>query len=79
MTFTLHPEIEYPNTRVMYESDCEKVKLQFTKNMVIGCGRQKALVTMDPYNSLEANINKDLVGSRGAFILVIDDQGKDHY
>ena len=46
--FKLHPEIEDLNTRVMYESDCDKVKLQFARNKVIGWDGSKALVTMDP-------------------------------
>ena len=33
---------------------------------------------MDPYNSFEANMCKDLVGSGGAFMLVIDDRFEDH-
>ena len=33
---------------------------------------------MNPYNSLEADIHKDLVGSRGKFALVIDDRREDH-
>ena len=64
--------------RVMYKSDCNKVKLQFVRNAVIGCDGSRALVTMDPYNSLEANIHKDLVGSGGAFMLVIDVRREDH-
>ena len=63
----------------MYDSDCGKVKFQLVRNTVIGCNGSKALVTMDPYNSLEANIHKDLVGSRGSFMLVINDQQEDHY
>ena len=56
----------------MYESDCNKVKLQFKRNAVIGCNRYKALVNMDTYNSLEADIHKDPFESGDAFILVID-------
>ena len=68
--FTLHPLIEDLNTQVMYESDCEKVKLQFAWNTIIVSDRLKALVMMDPYNSLEADIHKYLVGYGGALILV---------
>ena len=39
--------------------------------MVIGYEVLKALVMMNPYNSLYTNVYKDLVGSRGAFVLVI--------
>ena len=58
--------------RLMYESDCDKVKLQFGRNTVIGCSGLKSLVVMDTYNSLQGNIHKDLFGYVGAFILVID-------
>ena len=54
------------------------VKLQFTMNAVIGCNGLKALVTMDPYNSLRENIHKDIVGSRGAFMMAIDTWREDH-
>ena len=77
--FTLHPAIEDINTRVIYESGCDKVKLRFARNTAIGCDGSKALVTLDPYNSLEADIHKDLVGSGGAFTLVIDARREDHY
>ena len=46
--------------------------------MVIICDISKALLTMDPYNSFEVNMCKDLVGSGGAFMLVIDDRFEDH-
>ena len=62
----------------MYEYDYEKVKLQFSRNTVFGCNGSKALVTLDPYNSLESDIHKDIVGSRGAFILVIDAECEDN-
>ena len=55
----------------MYEYDCDKVKLQLARNTVIGCNGLKDLVMMNPYNSLYTNVYKDLVGSRGAFVLVI--------
>ena len=72
MPFALHPEIEDLNTRVIYEFECDKVKLKFARNTVIGWDGSKALVTMDSYNSLEADMHKDLVGSGGAFMLAID-------
>ena len=62
----------------MYEYDYEKVKLQFSRNTVFGCNGSKALVTLDPYNSLESDIHKDIVGSRSAFILVIDAECEDN-
>ena len=64
--------------RVMYESDYDKVKLQFARNTVIFCNRSKALVIMDPYNSLKADICKDLVVYGGLFVLVIDAWREDH-
>ena len=70
--FMLHPEIKYFNTWEMYESDCDKVKFQFTINMFIGCNVPKAFVTMNPLNSFEANIHKNIVGSVGVPILVIN-------
>ena len=72
MTFMLNPEIEDVTTWIIYESDCDKVDLKFTRNTVIGCNRSKSLVAMDTYNSLKADIHKDLVGSRGKSMLVID-------
>ena len=63
----------------MYEYDWNKVKLKFTKNMVIDCNRLKALVIMDPYNSLKANTHKELFGYGGSFMLVIDNWRGDHY
>ena len=78
MPFTVHSEIEYLNTRVMYESDCDKAELQSARNMVIGCERSKAPVTVDPYNSPKADIYKDIFGPRGSFILVIDAQREDY-
>ena len=69
----IHPGIEYVNMWVMYEFDCDKVKLKFTRNKVIGCNGSKALVTMDLYNSLKANIHKDLVKYGGILMLAIDD------
>ena len=62
----------------MYESDCDKFKLKLARNTVIGCNGLKSLVTLDPYNSLEADIHKYLVGSRGGFVLVINSQREDH-
>ena len=62
----------------MYEYDCDKVKLQLERNTVIGCNGLKDLVMMNPYNSLKADIHKDQVGPRGAFILVIDARREDH-
>ena len=56
----------------MYEFDCDKVKFNITKNKVIGCNGSKALVTMDLYNSLKANIHKDVVASGGTLMLAID-------
>ena len=56
----------------MYDSDCDKVKLKFISNTVIGCNIPKALLTMDTYNSLEADIHTYLVGFRESFMLVID-------
>ena len=72
MPLTLHPEIEDVNTRVMYESDCNKVKFKFLGNMVIGCDRSKAFVMMDLYNSLKDDMHRDLVQYGGAFMMVID-------
>ena len=46
--------------------------MQLVRNMVIGCDGSKALVTMDPYNSIKSDITKDIVGSGGAFMLVIE-------
>ena len=62
----------------MYKSDCDKVKLKFTRNTVIGCNGLKALVKMDPYNSIKYDTNRDLVGSGGAFMPVIDAWNEDH-
>ena len=70
--FTFHPEIVYLKKWVMYYSDYDKVMLQFARNTVIVCDGSNYLAMMDPYNSIEANIHKDLVGCRGAFMLVID-------
>ena len=75
----LHPELEDPNTQVMYESDWDKFKLQFSSNTVIGCNVFNALVLMDPYNSLEADMHNDIVGSVGALMLVINVLREDHY
>ena len=69
---TFNPKIEYFSTRVTYESDCNKVKLQLASNTVIDCNGFKALVTMDPYNSLESDIHTDIVVSGGSFVLVIN-------
>ena len=63
----------------MYESDWEKVKFQFARNGAIGCNLSKALVMMDPYNLLKANIHRDKFGTGGAFILMIGDQRDYHY
>ena len=46
--------------------------------MVIHCGGSKAPVTMNTKNSLEANIHKDIVRSRDAFVLLIDAWREDH-
>ena len=62
----------------MYEYDCDKVKLQFTSNTVIICNVPKTLVNMDPYNSLWDDIHKNLVGSRGVFMIIIDDLFEGH-
>ena len=62
MTFELHPEIEDLNMQVIYDSDCNKIKLQFMWNAVIGYYRSKDIVMMDPYNLLEDDIHKDIVG-----------------
>ena len=62
----------------MCEYDCNKVESQLTRNTIIGCDTPKALMTMDPYNSLGANIHKDVVGFGGVFILVIDSWHDDH-
>ena len=78
MPFALRLSIEDVNTSVMYEYDCVNVKLRFTRNTDIGCDGSKALVTMDPNNSLEASIIKYLVGSRGTFMLLIDAWSEDH-
>ena len=56
----------------MYESDFNRFKFLFVSNLVIEFDGSKAIVTMDPYKSLESDIHKDLVGSIGAFIMVID-------
>ena len=71
--------IEYFNTRVIYESDCEKFKLRFARKTVIGCNGSKALVSMDSYNSLKAYIHKDLVVSIGTFTLAINAQSEYHW
>ena len=76
--FMLLPEIQDLNTRIMYVSDWDKVKLQFARNTVIGWYGSKALVTMDPYNSLKEDIYKDIVGSGGAFMLIINAWHEDH-
>ena len=62
----------------MYESDYNKVKLQLIRNTVIGCNGSNSLVTMDPYNSLGSYIHNYIVGSGGAFMLVIDALREDH-
>ena len=79
VSFTLHREIEDVNVWVMYESYCNKFKLQFARNVVTVCIRPKAFVAMDPYNSLKADIHNDLVGSGGAFMLLIYAWREDHY
>ena len=63
----------------MYESDCDNIKFQLVSNTIIGWNGLKVLMVMDPYNSLEADINKYLVGYRGECILVIDDRREYHY
>ena len=63
----------------MYESDYDKVKLKFTRNTVIGCNGSKALVTMDSYNSVIADIHNYLVGFGGTLMMVMDDWREDHY
>ena len=78
MPLKLHPQIKDLNTLVMYESDCNKAKLKFARNTVIGCDRLKELVMMDPYNSLEVDIHKDIVGSICVFMLVIYARHEDH-
>ena len=40
--------------------------------MVIGCKGSKDLVTIDPYNSFESDIYKNIVVSGGACIMLID-------
>ena len=62
----------------MYDSDCDKVKLKFISNTVIGCNIPKALLTMDTHNSLEAYIHTYLVESMESFMLVIDAWREDH-
>ena len=68
--FTLNPKTEYLITQVMYESYCNKIKFKFARKAVIGCNITKELLMMDPYNTLEADIHKDIFGYRGALILV---------
>ena len=63
----------------MYESDCDKVKLQLTRRTVIGCDGFKAFVMMDTYNLLKSDSHKDIVGYRGSFVLVINARRVDHY
>ena len=72
VAFTLHSEIEYLKTQVMYDSDSDKVKLEFARNTVIGCNVLKDLLEINPYNSLKANMYQDLVGSQCAFVLLIN-------
>ena len=79
LTFMLHQEIEDLNMQAMYESHCHKVKLQFVRIMFIGCNGSNELVTMDQYNSLKANIHKDIVGYRDALIPVINNKSEEHY
>ena len=77
--FMLRTSIEYFNTQVIYECDCHKFKLRSAKKTVIGCNASKALVKMDSYNSLKANIHNDIVVTRGAFTLAINDKREDHW
>ena len=63
----------------MYEYDCDKVKLQFIINTVIGCYISKYLGMKDPYNSQKFNINEDILRFRGALMLVIDARHEYHY
>ena len=63
----------------MYDSDCNKFKLKFLRNVVVYCNYSKYLRTMDPYNSPEVDIHMDIVGSRGSFMMVINAQHEDHY
>ena len=63
----------------MFVSECDKFKLLFTRNRVIGCIRLKDLVTMVPYNSPKTDIPKDQVGSRGTFTLIINAKHDDQY
>ena len=74
----LSPEIEDHNMRLIYECDCDKFKLQFSRNAIIGCVLLKSLVAMDPNNSLEENIHKDTVGYGGLFMMIINSQREDH-
>ena len=62
----------------MYDSDCNKVMLQFTRNAVFVCNVSKALVTIDTYKSLDVDIHKDLVTPRGAFTMRIYAGRKNH-
>ena len=48
------------------------------RNTFIGYNGLKALVGIDPYNSLKDYIHTDIVGSGGAFMLVIDALREDH-
>ena len=57
--------------RVMYESDFNKAKLQLSRNVVIGYNGSKEIVAM-AYKKLKSDIDKDLVGSRGLFVLIVD-------
>ena len=77
--FILHTETEDVNRQFIYDSDCNKAKLQCVGKAVIGCNGSNTLVMMDPYNSLKSYNHKDLVGSGGSFVLVIDTQHGDHF
>ena len=57
----------------MHKSDCDNVKLKFTRNTVICCNISKALMNIDPHNSLKADIHKDIVEYGGAIMAVIVD------
>ena len=57
----------------------QQVQVAISKNTVIGCDVSKVILTIDPYNSPETNIHKDIVGSGGEFKLVIYDQREEHY
>ena len=78
VTFTVYQKIEYVNMWVIYKPDWDKSKLKLSLNNIIGCNKCKNNLMMYPYNSPKGDIQNDLVGSEGEFVLAIDAWHEDH-